>query len=114
MKKILILIVLMFIPMYAMANFQMDTTQNHPYQFAYISSSTTTKVKIGAGVLHNIVVNGGTTGTIVVYNSLVGSGDIIASFDSTNALATYGFDVGFASGCTVVTGGATKLTVSYL
>lgn len=79
----------------------------------YISTATTTQVKAGAGFLHTITVNGGTAGTIIVYDNTAGSGDFLASFDSTNALATYTFDVTFAVGLTIVTGAATKLTVSY-
>jgi len=81
--------------------------------YNYIATATTTVIKTGAGVLHSITVNGGTAGTIIVYDNTAGSGTIIASFDSTNALATYLFDIAFATGLTIVTGAATKLTVSY-
>jgi len=81
--------------------------------YNYIATATTTVIKTGAGVLHSITVNGGTGGTIIVYDNTAGSGTIIASFDSTNALASYIFDVAFATGLTIVTGAATKLTVSY-
>lgn len=79
----------------------------------YISTATTTTCKTGAGLLHTITVNGGTAGTIIVYDNTAASGTIIASFDSTNALATYTFDAIFATGLTVITAAATKLTVSY-
>jgi hypothetical protein len=77
----------------------------------YISTATTTTCKSGSGVLGRIVVQGGTTGTIIIYDNTAGSGTIIASFDTTNALASYVFNASFATGCTVVTGAATKLTV---
>ena len=78
----------------------------------YISTATTTVVKTGAGLLHTIVVQGGTTGTIIGYDNTSAGGTILFSFDTTVALATYTFDVSFAIGLTVVTSAATKLTVS--
>ena len=78
----------------------------------YISTATTTTCATGVGTLHTITVEGGTAGTIIVYDNTAGSGTILASFDSTNALETYTFDVAFSTGCTVVTSAATKLTVS--
>lgn len=77
----------------------------------YISTATTTVVKSGSGLLHCITVMGGTAGTIIVYDNTAASGTILASFDSTNALATYLFDVIFSIGCTVITSAATKLGV---
>jgi hypothetical protein len=81
--------------------------------YTYISTATTTVVKSGAGFLHNITVQGGTTGTIIIYDNTAGSGTIIYSFDSTAAIATYAMDISFSTGCTVVTGAATKLTVAW-
>ena len=78
----------------------------------YISTATTTVVKTGAGLLHTIVVQGGTTGTIIGYDNTAAGGTILFSFDTTVALATYTFDVSFAIGLTVVTSANTKLTVS--
>ena len=80
---------------------------------AYISTATTTTVKTGAGHLHSIVVNGGTAGTIIGYDNTAASGTILFSFDSTNALNTYMFDVSFYIGLTIITSAATKLSVSY-
>ena len=79
----------------------------------YISTAVTTLLKTGAGVLHTITCNGGTAGTIIVYDNTTAGGTIIASFDSTNALNTYQFDVSFATGLTIVTSAATKLSVSW-
>lgn len=79
----------------------------------YISTAVTTVIKSGKGILKSITVNGGTAGTIIVYDNTAGSGTIIASFDSTNALATYYFNIAFTTGLTIVTGAATKLSVSY-
>jgi len=78
----------------------------------YISTATTTVCKTGAGLLNTLTVTGGTAGTIIGYDNTAASGTILFSFDSTNALATYTFNVSFAIGLTVVTAAATKLTVS--
>lgn len=80
----------------------------------YISTGTTTVVVTGEGTLHTVTVQGGSAGTIIIYDNTAASGKIIASFDSTNAIATYTFDVAFRIGCTVITGAATKLTVATL
>jgi hypothetical protein len=79
----------------------------------YISTATTTVIKTGAGLLHTIVVNGGTAGTIIVYDNTAASGTIIASFDSTNALNTYTFNRAFSTGLTVITSAATKVSVNW-
>jgi hypothetical protein len=79
----------------------------------YISTATTTTAKTGAGILHSIVVQGGTTGTIIIYDNTAASGTILASFDTTNALATYSFNCLFTTGLTIITSAATKLTVNW-
>lgn len=81
--------------------------------FTYISTATTTVCKSGAGHLGKITVQGGTAGTIIGYDNTAASGTALFSFDSTNALATYTFDVVFGTGLTIVTSAATKLTVSW-
>lgn len=79
----------------------------------YIATATTTVIKTGAGILHTITVEGGTAGTIIVYDNTAASGTIIASFASTNAIQTYIFDVAFVTGLTIITAAATQLSVSY-
>jgi len=83
------------------------------FTYAAITSATTTTIKSGTGFLHAVTVTGGTAGTITVFDNTAGSGTAIATFSSTNALATYIFDVSFSTGLTVVTGAATNVTVSY-
>jgi len=79
----------------------------------YIATATTTVVRSQPGRLHTVTVQGGTTGTIIGYdNASAASGDIVFSFDSTEALQTYTFDVDLNLGLTVITGQATKLTIS--
>ncbi len=81
--------------------------------YTYISTATTTVCRSTSGKLHTITVQGGTGGTIIGYdNASAGAGTIVFSFDSTNALASYHFDINLIKGLTIVTGAATKLTVS--
>lgn len=88
------------------------TTYPFGHTSTYISTATTTTPHSVAGVLHSITIQGGTAGTVIVYDNTAASGTILASFDSTNALATYTFNVAFGTGLTVITSAATKLTVS--
>ena len=78
----------------------------------YISTATTTVCKTGAGLLHSIVFQGGTAGTVIGYDNTAASGTILFSFDALSAIGNPIFDVSFAIGLTVVTAAATKLTVS--
>ena len=79
----------------------------------YIYEDGTTIVRSKPGKLHTVTVQGGTTGTIIGYDSLAtAAGDVVFSFDSTNALQTYTFDVDLNIGLVVVTAQATKLTIS--
>lgn len=83
------------------------------FSSSYISTATTTTIKSGAGFLHTVTVNGGTAGTIIGYDNTAASGTVIFSFDTTNALATYIFNVTFSVGLTIITSAATKVTTSY-
>ena len=78
----------------------------------YISTATTTVVKTGAGLLHSIVFQGGTAGTVIGYDNTAASGTILFSFDALSAIGNPIFDVSFSIGLTVITAAATKLTVS--
>ena len=80
-----------------------------------IATATTTVIKSTACFLHTITVTGGTAGYISVYASGTSVGNNPAFYwPSTNAPQSYLLDSNFASGCTVVTGNATNITVTYL
>lgn len=81
---------------------------------AYISTATTTEVKTGAGVLHTIVVTETAAGTITVYDNTAASGTILAVLKASIGENTFTFDITFSTGLTIVTAGASKLTVSYV
>ena len=78
----------------------------------YISTATTTVCKTGAGLLHSIVFQGGTAGTVIGYDNTAASGTILFSFDALSAIGNPIFDVSFSIGLTVVTAAATKCTIS--
>jgi hypothetical protein len=81
---------------------------------AYIATATTTTVKSGRGRLHAINITETAAGTITIYDNTAGSGTIIALFKASIVEGTYLLDVEFTTGLTIVTAGASKLTVSYL
>lgn len=83
------------------------------YSYNYISTGATTQVATGTGTLHTITVVGGTAGTITIYDATSGTSPTLLAFDSTNAIATYTFDLAFAAGLRIVTSAATKLVVTY-
>lgn len=80
-----------------------------------ITTSTTTLVKTGAGVLHAVIVNtkGTVASAVTVYDALTATGDPIAIIDSLNLSGTFEYEVAFSTGLTVVTTGAPNITVSY-
>jgi len=84
-----------------------------PYLHQYISTATTTTVKSGVGVLKAITIGETAAATITVYDNTAGSGTVIAVLKASIAEGTYEFNVSFTTGLTIVTAGASKLTVSY-
>lgn len=92
-----------------------DAVTNYAFghSYNYISTATTTTVKSGAGVLLGLIVEGGVTGTIIVYDNTAGSGTIITSFDTSNALSDFLVGAAFTTGLTIVTSAATKVTAVY-
>lgn len=81
---------------------------------AYISTATTTTVKSGTGKLHSITLGETAAGAITIYENTAASGTIIAVLKASIAEQTFVFDVRFTTGLTILTAGASKLTVSYL
>lgn len=84
------------------------------YNYNNISTGTTTLVKTGTGVLHAITINTTAAAIITIYDSLLGSGTKIGTIAASPAIgSTFRFDVAFATGLTIVTAGASDITVSY-
>lgn len=84
-----------------------------PGSITPISTGTTTLIATGSCTLNNIVVTGGTTGTIKIYDALTATGTPKYDFDTTNTLASYVMNASFATGLTIVTSAATKVSVSW-
>jgi hypothetical protein len=80
---------------------------------AYISTATTTTVKSGAGFLHTLTIGETAAGAITLYDNITNSGTIIQVFKASIAEQTFLFDVTFATGLTIVTAGASKISVAY-
>lgn len=88
------------------------------FSFSNITTGTTTSVKSGAGFLHALVINKPVaSATITMYDNTAASGTKIGTialpatltFDTDSLI----YDVTFATGLTIVTSGATDLTVGY-
>lgn len=90
-------------------------------RFAYlnITTATTTVVRSGPGLLHAIIVNKAVaSATVTIYDNTAASGTKIGTitFPATITGADQHpmtYNVSFANGLTIVTSGATDLTVSY-
>jgi hypothetical protein len=82
-----------------------------PRNATYISTATTTTVKSGRGVLAKILITETAAGTITVYDNTAASGTVLAVFKASVVEGEYTFDCRFGTGLTIVTAGASKLTV---
>jgi hypothetical protein len=84
--------------------------------YSNIITATTTVVKSGKGNLHTITVNTPVSAaTIKLYDNTAGSGTLIATITCPSSLTPFNivYDVAFATGLTIVTSGATDVTVAY-
>jgi len=84
-----------------------------PGQWVNIASATTTVVKAGRGVLRRIIVNNVVASTISVYNHPTGASNPIAVIGASAPIASLPYDLEFSLGLTIVTAGASNLTVVY-
>lgn len=85
-----------------------------PFSYNNITTATTTVVKTGVGVLHSITVNTTTAFAITVYDNTSAAGTKIATIAASPVIgSTFIYDVAFKNGLTIVTAGASDLTVSY-
>lgn len=79
----------------------------------YIATATTTTVKSGTGRLGKIILGETAAGAITVYDNTAGSGTVLAVLKASIAEQTFDFDLKFTTGLTIVTAGASKLTVTW-
>jgi hypothetical protein len=84
------------------------------YKYSNIKTATTTVVKSVPGALIALIVNGGTLGSITLYDNTAGEGTEIAIIASPTAGMVLPYSAKLSTGLTVVTAAATNITVIYL
>lgn len=87
---------------------------------ANITTQTTTTLKTGPGILHNIIINTPlASGVITIYDNTAGSGTVIGTITLPGTLLSTGpisvpYHANFNTGLTIVTSGANQnVTVTY-
>lgn len=85
-----------------------------PYSYSHITTTATTLVKTGSGILHSICVNtGAASSTITIDDALTATTPTIAIASGATA-GCFVYDVAFSTGLTVVTAvGTPDVTVSF-
>lgn len=83
----------------------------NPGNATYISTATTTTVKSGRGNLRMILITETAAGTITIYDNTTATGTVIGVFKASVVENGYEFNCRFLTGLTIVTAGASKLTV---
>lgn len=83
------------------------------YQYAYISTATTTQVDSGQGQLIRIIVTETAAGAISVIDNTSGSTVNIGQLKASIVEGTYEFGIQYAVGLRIITAGASKITVVY-
>lgn len=84
-------------------------------RYSHIASATTTILKYGAGILHNIILNNPTNNTITVYDNTSAAGSVIAIINPGSSATPFNLDYRcpFGTGLTIVTAGTPDLTIIY-
>jgi hypothetical protein len=93
------------------------TVATFQYTYTHISTDATTQIKSGPGIMHTLCVNSpAATETITIYDSLTGSGSIMAVVTLTaSTQSCFAYDIAFGTGLTIVTAiAAGDLTVTWL
>ena len=88
-------------------------TPQQDLNFNNISTATTTVVKSGKGNLHSITVNTTAAATITIYDNTAASGTTIGTMVASIAEGTYEYNIRFNTGLTILTGGASDITVNF-
>jgi len=106
------------VPVVLASNHSDIVTKKSASSYAHLNSTGTTTIKSGAGILRRVVVNtnGSGSNTFKIYDNTAGSGTVIATIDTVNAVGGF-FEYGlaFSIGLTVVsaTGTSADITVIY-
>ncbi len=77
----------------------------------YIATNTTTVVSNGPGKLWRIIIGETAAGAITIYDNTEASGTAKAVLKASIAEGSYEFGMEFKTGLTIVTAGASKITV---
>lgn len=86
----------------------------YPNNYTNITAATTTVVDATPGVLHMVTINTTAASAITIYDSLTASGTKIATIAASPVIgSTFAYDVAYTIGLTVVTAGASDITVSW-
>lgn len=83
------------------------------YQYAYISTATTTQVDTGQGQLVRIILGETAAGAISIIDGTSGSTVNLAELKASIPEGVYEFGIQYAAGIRIITAGASKLTVVY-
>ena len=83
------------------------------FEKTHISTATTTVVKSGQCVLRYITVNTTAAGTITVYDNTSAVAPVVAVIAASVLPQTFRYDAVMTTGITVVTAGASDITVVY-
>ena len=84
------------------------------FTYTPITTATNTQVKSGQGTLHNIVINGGTLGTLTIVDTSAANctgGTTIGTTATVVAGQVYVYDLQFVNGLCITTSAATNATV---
>jgi hypothetical protein len=81
--------------------------------YVNISSATTTVVKSGQGFFNALVINTVVASAITIYDNTSAAGQKIATLAASAPAGTYKYEVKFSTGLTILTAGASDLTVSF-
>jgi hypothetical protein len=90
--------------------------QTGVFQYAHITTDTTTTLKSTSGMLHRVCINTpAATGTVTIYDNTAGSGTVIGVITSfASSVVCTDYDVNFWTGLTIVTAtAAPDITVSF-
>ena len=85
----------------------------HEYTPTNITTTTTTQVATGRGVLHTIVVGTTAAGAITIMDGTASSTTVIGTLKSSIAEGTYTYDCVFSKGLRVTTAASSDITVNW-
>ena len=81
--------------------------------YTNINSAATTIVRSSRGTLARLVINSITAGTVTIFDSITGSGDVVAVIAVGATIGDIEYDLVVTNGITIVTTMADNLTVVF-